>query len=469
MHTHAHDGQGQERRARRGRRPGAGRPGDRRGAGRRRGRPAGRQHRRPRRAQLVGLYGADPAEVVVGAPRRRPRPLQPWPVRGPGEARRRARPGRGRPGPAVRRADPAAQGARRAAASGRPCSSPTTRPCASGCVVAVVGGPTGSGLAHPTHLADLAARPRHRRPRPVRPAGGPDRARRLVPGGRPGRGAVVQRVVRPGRPRGAGLRHAGRRRRRRRPARPRSRDGRSGLLVDGHDPGPGPPRSATCSPHRRAASELAAGAVRHAARLRLGGDRRRRPRRLRRAPCRTTGDGSWRPAESARGDGRPVGRAGPADRRRAGRARARLPSTRTRARSSSACRAPTSCSPTPGSSSATTACSSRRSWSGTRTRTRPSSAAACSSATRGCTASHFAPTSSATSTWSDGVPLDAVTADELDRLLGCVLTYADESLRHAARAGLRRRRSGASGRGGSAGASRWPTCRRSPASPTTRQ
>ena len=44
----AHDGQGQEPRARRGRRPRAGRPGHRRAAGRRRRRPARRQHRRAR-------------------------------------------------------------------------------------------------------------------------------------------------------------------------------------------------------------------------------------------------------------------------------------------------------------------------------------------------------------------------------------------------------------------------------------
>ena len=56
-------------------------------------------------------------------------------------------------------------------------------------------------------------------------------------------------------------------------------------------------------------------------------------------------------------------------------------------------------------------------------------------------------------------PLHAVTPDELDRLLGSVLTLRRRHLRHDAGDRLRQRRSGASGPGGSRAASRWPTCR----------
>ncbi len=88
----------------------------RRGPDRRRGRPAGRRDARSRRHELIELYGADPARVSIvapgvdldlfrpGRPRRRPGRA--------GAARRRRR-------PAVRRADPAAQGARRADPRGR--------------------------------------------------------------------------------------------------------------------------------------------------------------------------------------------------------------------------------------------------------------------------------------------------------------------------------------------------------------
>ena len=57
----------------------------------------------------------------------------------------------------------------------------------------------------------------------------------LVRRGRPGRRAVLQRVLRPGGGRGAGHRHSGRRRGGGRPDH-RRREGRSGLLVDSHDP-----------------------------------------------------------------------------------------------------------------------------------------------------------------------------------------------------------------------------------------
>ena len=60
----------------------------------------------------------------------------------------------------------------------------------------------------------------------------------VVPRGRPGRRPVVQRVVRAGRARGAGVRHPRRRRRRRRAADRASRR-TSGVLVPGHEPAAG--------------------------------------------------------------------------------------------------------------------------------------------------------------------------------------------------------------------------------------
>ncbi len=106
-------------------------------------------------------------------------------------------------------------------------------------VVACVGGPSGNGLARPSLLTELAAELGIAdviRLRPARAAAG---ARRLVPRGRRDRGALAQRVLRPGRIRVTGLRHPGRRRRRGRaahrgprrrlrPARGRSRPARLG-------------------------------------------------------------------------------------------------------------------------------------------------------------------------------------------------------------------------------------------------
>ena len=162
--------------------------------------------------QLINLYDACASPRRGDPPRRGPRRVPP------------ARPGRrtspsstcpGRDGRHVRRPDPAAQGpdvllravhvlldasptcardwwcrssaARRAPASTIRRRSPSSRP----------------------------ARPRRRRA--LRPAGGAGRARRVVRRGRPGRRTVLQRVVRPGRRRGPGVGHAGRRRGRRRP------------------------------------------------------------------------------------------------------------------------------------------------------------------------------------------------------------------------------------------------------------
>ena len=103
-------------------------------------------------------------------------------------------------------------------------------------VVAVVGGPSGTGLAHPTHLADLAARPRDRRPRPVRAAGltGPSwptgTARRRSPPCRrtASRSAWWPSSRRPAAPRWSAASVGG--------LRTAVADGVSGVLVDGHDP-----------------------------------------------------------------------------------------------------------------------------------------------------------------------------------------------------------------------------------------
>ena len=147
----AHDGEGQERsRCADGRRPGAGRPRDRRGAGRRGRRPAGRQHRR----------GGRPARRAL---RRRPRPGRASCRRAStSTSSRRARaasPARRSASPddayaaAVRRPDPAAQGARRAAARGRPAASRRGPSLRERLVVAVVGGPSGTGLARPSRCS----------------------------------------------------------------------------------------------------------------------------------------------------------------------------------------------------------------------------------------------------------------------------------------------------------------------------
>ena len=103
--------------------------------------------------QLVELYGADPSRTVTippGVDLARFRP---------GDriaARRCAGAAARRRGARVRRPHPAAQGPRRAAARRRRAAAP--RPdAARRLVVLVAGGPSGSGLAEPTALQELAA------------------------------------------------------------------------------------------------------------------------------------------------------------------------------------------------------------------------------------------------------------------------------------------------------------------------
>ena len=107
----------------------AGRPGDRRGAGRRGRRPAGREHRR----------GGPPARRASTTPTPSGSPSVPPGVDldlfspGPRSAARRALGVADDAVPAaVRRPHPAAQGARRAAARGRPAGRAATRRCATG-------------------------------------------------------------------------------------------------------------------------------------------------------------------------------------------------------------------------------------------------------------------------------------------------------------------------------------------------
>ena len=206
-------------------------------------------------------------------------------------------------------------------------------------VVAVVGGPSGSGLAHPREPGRARRAARHRRRRALRPAGAPGRPRRLVPRRRRRRRAVVQRVLRAGRPRGAGVRHPGRRRRGRRSAhggrRRASAASWSRATTRGagrrvlRRPGRASPASRGCSARRRAARRA----------LRLGRDGRRDARRS--TPRRWPSAAAARPLPAV-ADSAPwlvsVGRSPSVDPARAARrARARPTSTRARARSSSRC------------------------------------------------------------------------------------------------------------------------------------
>ena len=147
-----------------------------------------------------------------------------------------------------------------------------------------------------------AVRPRRRRrydgPRPLRPAGRPSRAGAVVPRRRPRRRPVLQRVLRAGRHRGPGLRHACRRRPGRRPAHRRWGTPVSSSTATPHRTGR--TRSRACSPTTCAAWPVSARPRARRA-VRLGRDDRRpgcgmRGGRWRRGPvprscaaCRSAG------------------------------------------------------------------------------------------------------------------------------------------------------------------------------------
>ncbi len=75
--------------------------------------------------------------------------------------------------------------------------------------VVICGGPSGSGLDRPDRADRAGARARRRRPGAFPAAADRRGPARPLPRRRPGRGAVAQRVVRPGRAGGPGVRHAG--------------------------------------------------------------------------------------------------------------------------------------------------------------------------------------------------------------------------------------------------------------------
>ena len=254
-------------------------PGDRRGAGGRRGRPAGRQHpdRGPRADRP---YDADPDRVAVVAARRRPGPVPPAPAtpRPAGPRAGSACPSDGHVVAFVGRIQPLKAPdvllrALRRAARARPGAGRQV-------TVVIVGGPSGTGLDRPTALIELAASLGVADSvRFLPPQAGDDLADAL-PGRRPGRGAVAQRVVRPGRAGGAGLRHAGGRRRRRRPGHRGPRRGQRGA---GRRPRPGRLGAGArpaCSPRPAARPELGRGRGRARPRLLLGPHGRRAARRL---------------------------------------------------------------------------------------------------------------------------------------------------------------------------------------------
>ena len=160
--------------------------------------------------QLVSLHHADPARIDVVHPGVDLETFTPGDRRAAraalGLARRRAHPG-------LRRTHPAAEGARRAAARGGPAHQQFTDAAGAGGRRAVGDGPGGA-----RHAGSAGRRTGYLRPGDVPAAAITRTTRQRVPRRRPGRGAELLRIVRPGRRRGAGLRHAGGGRGRRRPA-----------------------------------------------------------------------------------------------------------------------------------------------------------------------------------------------------------------------------------------------------------
>ena len=276
-------------------------PRDRRGPGRRGRRPARRQHRRARPDELVELYGADPDRVAVAEPGRRPRR-----VHAPA-SQLEARAAVGLPADAVvllfvgriqpLKAPDVLVGAPPSWCAGAPtCASRLRRRRPRR-------GRAAPACAHPMGLDRARRAARHRRPRPLRAAGRPRRrSPQWYRAADVARRALVQRVVRAGRRRGAGLRHPGRRRQRRRPAHRGRR--RPACSSTGTTPPTGPPRIAggrarprppgrPVPRRRRARRRVRLGAHRRAARsrstpTRWPGPARRRSTTPRRSPASRT-------------------------------------------------------------------------------------------------------------------------------------------------------------------------------------
>ena len=230
-----------------------------------------------------------------------------------------------------------------------------------------------------------------------------------------GRRAVVQRVLRAGRRRGAGDRDPGRRRRGRRPdhrgpRRPQRPAGRRARPDDWADA----LRRVLGDDELRA--RLEAGALAQAAAVLVGRHRRGDARGLRARPLA--------PRLSEPQCDRPGGaRSAPTSRPTSSSTTSRSPAS-----SRSPCPARRSCRPRSGSTSAPTPSVCTPSSAAVPTRTTSASTSGCSSATCRLYGVAFA-VDRLGDIYLDGrLPLSVVEdADELDRLLGAVLTTADES------------------------------------------
>ena len=128
----------------------------------------------------------------------------------------------------------------------------------------IIGSPSGPDSEWSATLTPLAARPRRRRPGHLPAPLPPRRPVPLVLRGRRGRRAVLQRVLRPGGPGGAGLRPTGRGHRRGRAAAHRTRPGHRAAGSRPGRPRPGRPPSARCWTTRPSGVRMGARAAAHA-------------------------------------------------------------------------------------------------------------------------------------------------------------------------------------------------------------